>query len=109
LLQLSFLIDGKQHVAIYGVARAVRFRDFPEMLSTSMTTQMAHKWRLWLGGLFFALMFFYVGVNIYFHAFQIGSYTGWQGESRTGYTFTPRTLIRTAYRSLATRRRGNRN
>lgn len=45
-------------------------------------TQTAHKWRLWLGGFFFALMFFYVGVNIYFHALQIGSYTGWRGESR---------------------------
>src|SRR5581483_11045496 len=49
--------------------------------------QQAHLWRLWLGGLFFALMFFYVGVNICFHAFQIGSYTGWRGESSDGQHF----------------------
>ena len=38
--------------------------------------------RLILGSLFFALMFFYLGVRIYFVFFHVGSYDGWFGEQR---------------------------
>ena len=38
------------------------------------------KRRLLLGGLFFALMFFYLGVSAYFVFIHVGSSDGWRGE-----------------------------
>jgi phosphoserine phosphatase RsbU/P len=52
----------------------------------------SHKRRLILGGLFFALMFFYLGATLYFHVFEVGSYTGWNGYSKDGrHFYTSRT------------------
>ncbi|NOT60164.1 MAG: hypothetical protein HOP19_08060, partial [Acidobacteria bacterium] len=38
---------------------------------------MTKRTRLIIGGLFYALMFFFVAVNIYLHAAGVGSYDGW--------------------------------
>ncbi len=43
---------------------------------------MKNKRRLILGSLFFALLFFYFGVRVYFVFFHIGSYDGWSGEQQ---------------------------
>ena len=43
---------------------------------------MKNQRRLILGSLFFALLFFYFGVRIYFVFFHVGSYDGWFGEQR---------------------------
>ncbi len=43
---------------------------------------MKNKRRLILGSLFFALLFFYFGVRVYFVFFHVGSYDGWSGEQR---------------------------
>jgi phosphoserine phosphatase RsbU/P len=51
-----------------------------------------HKRRLLFGGVFFALMFFYIGATLYFHVFEVGSYTGWNGYSNDGrHFYTSRT------------------
>ena len=50
------------------------------------------KRRLFFGGIFFALIFFYHGTNLYFQSVQVGSYVGWNGNSNDGkhfYTTTP--------------------
>jgi phosphoserine phosphatase RsbU/P len=55
-------------------------------------TQASRKRRLILGGVLFALMFFYVGATLYFHVFEVGSYTGWSGYSKDGrHFYTSRT------------------
>ncbi len=43
---------------------------------------MKDKRRLLLGSLFFALMFFYLGVQAYFAIVYVGSYDGWFGEQK---------------------------
>lgn len=43
---------------------------------------MKNKRRFILGSVFFALLFFYFGVRVYFVFFHIGSYDGWAGEQR---------------------------
>ena len=43
---------------------------------------MKNKWRFSLGLVFFALLFFYFGVRVYFVYFHVGSYDGWHGEQR---------------------------
>ncbi len=45
------------------------------------------KQRLFFGGIFFALMFFYQSVNLYFQFVEVGSYTGWNGDSNDGLHF----------------------
>ena len=41
---------------------------------------MQNKRRLLLGEIFFALLFFYLGVRVYFVFFHVGSYDGWTSK-----------------------------
>ena len=53
------------------------------MRASRMKTHLSKHWRFRLGLLFFALLFFYFGVRVYFVFFHVGSYDGWQGEQRS--------------------------
>jgi hypothetical protein len=43
---------------------------------------MKNKRRLILGSVFFALLFFYFAIRIYFVFFHVGSYDGWYGRQK---------------------------